>query len=101
MLMQVSNLLFILFLVVFIFALLGVEIWGGRYYDESAFGPSARVKAYGGYDVPSTRWHFENLPHALITTFLVVSGENWNDVYFSAFTALGGQYSGGAVAARL
>ena len=111
---QIANLFFILFLVMFIFALLGMEIFKGRcatqrarqrrarcaslsarvalidstcgrYTEANGFDPP--VITAGGYYMPAVPYHFENFPLAMVTIFVVVSGENWNDVYFEAFKA--------------
>ena len=33
---------------------------------------------------PPARANFDNLANALLTVFIVVSGENWNDVLYNA-----------------
>ena len=38
---------------------------------------------------PPPRANFDNLANALLTVFIVVSGENWNDVLYNAMKAHG------------
>ena len=100
---SMANLLFILLLLMFIFALLGMELWGGRFTPDRHFPPaicladvdnsSACDGPGGGLTVPPVRWHFEYFHIAFVTTYVVISGENWNEVYFDCYQALGGEGS--------
>jgi len=38
---------------------------------------------------PPARANFDNLANALLTVFIVVSGENWNDVLYNAMKVCG------------
>ena len=88
---QIMNLFMILFLVMFIFALLGMEMFRGQYTEDKGFAPM--VKSYGGAlappgaVVPEPYVHFDNFYFSMVTIFVVISGENWNDVYFTGFQA--------------
>ena len=84
---QVVNFFFIFGLVLFIFALLGVELLAGQYTEANGFPP--QVEAEHGGLVPAVPYHFDTFPVALVTVFVVVSGENWNDVWYSAHQAIG------------
>jgi len=35
--------------------------------------------------VPEPYVHFDNFYFSIVTIFVVISGENWNDVYFTAY----------------
>ena len=89
---QIMNLFMILFLVMFIFALLGMEMFRGQYTEDKGFAPM--VKSYGGAlappgaVVPEPYVHFDNFYFSMVTIFVVISGENWNDVYFTGFQAI-------------
>jgi hypothetical protein len=63
---DVLNFTVVLMLVIFVAALLGMGIFGGR-YTESGFE-----------EVP--RGNFNSMSWALITVFQVITGENWNEV---------------------
>ena len=72
------NLFCILFLLMFIFALLGMEMFRGRYTEERGFDPY--VLSEEGVLRPSTTVHFENFAFSMVTIFVVISGENWNEI---------------------
>jgi hypothetical protein len=72
----------ILFLYIFICALAGMSLFAGKLDNESF--------VYG-----SSRANYDTLFISLVTTFQIVSGENWNDVMFRAMEfneTLGGVY---------
>ena len=83
------NLFMILFLVMFIFALLGMEMFRGTYTEDKGFGPSqpslGGALSPPGKVVPEPYVHFDNFYFSIVTIFVVISGENWNDVYFTAY----------------
>ena len=90
---QMANLVFILVLLMFIAALLGMEV----FRDLSRFPtvvcldrPPPAAGEPCEYTVPAVRHHFQNFLSAFTTTFVVIAGENWNEVYFDAYAALGG-----------
>jgi len=58
-------------LTLLVFAMLGEQLFGG------ALAPGAPPE-----DTP--REHFDDLPHALLTTFVVTTGEGWTDIYANA-----------------
>ena len=69
-------LLFLLALVIFTFALLGMQLFGGQYGPpEFADGPP--------------RHHFDSIASSLITVFVVTTGESWDEVYLDATRAAG------------
>ena len=63
---DVLNFTVVLILIIFVAALLGMGIFGGRYKEN------------GFEEVP--RGNFNSLAWALITVFQVITGENWNEV---------------------
>ena len=67
----VANVSVVLSIIIFIFTLLGMQLFGG------AFPPEARH-------------HFNNFWWAFVTVFQVLTGENWNEVLYEAIGALGG-----------
>ena len=60
----------ILILFLFIYALFGMQFYGGK------FTPSA------GFEEPP-RANFDSLEKSLLAVFQVVTGENWNDVLYN------------------
>ncbi|KHJ46318.1 transporter, cation channel family protein [Trichuris suis] len=78
---SILSLLFLLFLFILIFALLGMQLFGGEFnFDEGR---------------PST--HFDTFPVALITVFQILTGEDWNEVMYLAIESQGGIYAGGMI----
>mgnify|MGYP006099554907 FL=1 len=63
---DVFNFTVVLILVIFVAALLGMGIFGGRYAES-------------GFDV-IPRGNFNSISWALMTVFQVITGENWNEV---------------------
>ncbi|XP_019493541.1 PREDICTED: voltage-dependent L-type calcium channel subunit alpha-1S [Hipposideros armiger] len=72
---SIASLLLLLFLFIIIFALLGMQLFGGRYDFEDT-------------EVP--RSNFDNFPQALISVFQVLTGEDWNSVMYNGIMAYGG-----------
>uniref|UniRef100_A0A158QKQ1 Voltage-dependent calcium channel type A subunit alpha-1 n=1 Tax=Haemonchus placei TaxID=6290 RepID=A0A158QKQ1_HAEPC len=78
---SIISLLFLLFLFILIFALLGMQLFGGKFNFPTMH--------------PYT--HFDTFPVALITVFQILTGEDWNEVMYLAIEAQGGIYGGGMV----
>ena len=72
----VVELLALFALILFIFALLGVQLMGLKFTPEAGFD-----------EVPRT--NFDSTAEAMLTVFVVMSGENWNDVWSSSKKAVG------------
>ena len=66
------------FLMMFIFALLGMEAFGGR-WNEETFGSAD--------DVP--RANFDSFGDGFMTVFQVLTGENWNDLLWASYKTSG------------
>ncbi|CAB3400469.1 unnamed protein product [Caenorhabditis bovis] len=78
---SIISLLFLLFLFILIFALLGMQLFGGKFNFPTMH--------------PYT--HFDTFPVALITVFQILTGEDWNEVMYLAIESQGGIYGGGMV----
>ncbi|KAM8976679.1 voltage-dependent L-type calcium channel subunit alpha-1S [Pelodytes ibericus] len=72
---SIASLLLLLFLFMIIFALLGMQMFGGRFDFE---------------DTEIRRSTFDNFPQALITVFQILTGEDWNSVMNNGIMAYGG-----------
>ncbi|XP_032322744.1 voltage-dependent L-type calcium channel subunit alpha-1S isoform X1 [Camelus ferus] len=72
---SIASLLLLLFLFIVIFALLGMQLFGGRFDFE---------------DTEVRRSNFDNFPQALISVFQVLTGEDWNSVMYNGILAYGG-----------
>eukprot|EP00899_Mesostigma_viride_P006469 jgi/Mesvir1/15823/Mv03377-RA.1 len=66
---QLGNFVLIVALVVFIYALLGMQLFGGK---------------LGNFPEGLPRHHFDTLLWACITVFQVLTGEGWNEVMYDA-----------------
>uniref|UniRef100_A0A8C5XIE4 Voltage-dependent L-type calcium channel subunit alpha n=1 Tax=Microcebus murinus TaxID=30608 RepID=A0A8C5XIE4_MICMU len=72
---SIASLLLLLFLFIVIFALLGMQLFGGRYDFE---------------DLEVRRSNFDTFPQALISVFQVLTGEDWTSLMYNGIMAYGG-----------
>ncbi|XP_039288587.1 voltage-dependent calcium channel type A subunit alpha-1 isoform X2 [Nilaparvata lugens] len=63
---SIISLLFLLFLFILIFALLGMQLFGGQFNFEEGTPPT----------------NFNTFPIALLTVFQILTGEDWNEVMY-------------------
>ncbi|XP_076549402.1 calcium voltage-gated channel subunit cacophony isoform X17 [Osmia lignaria lignaria] len=75
---SIISLLFLLFLFILIFALLGMQLFGGQFNFE--------------YGTPPT--NFNTFPIALLTVFQILTGEDWNEVMYQGIESQGGHKKG-------
>ncbi|XP_033150271.1 voltage-dependent calcium channel type A subunit alpha-1 [Drosophila busckii] len=75
---SIISLLFLLFLFILIFALLGMQLFGGQF------------NLRGG--TPQT--NFNTFPIALLTVFQILTGEDWNEVMYQGIISQGGANKG-------
>ncbi|CAD1468636.1 unnamed protein product, partial [Heterotrigona itama] len=75
---SIISLLFLLFLFILIFALLGMQLFGGQFNFENG--------------TPST--NFNTFPIALLTVFQILTGEDWNEVMYQGIESQGGSKKG-------
>ncbi|KFM76771.1 Voltage-dependent calcium channel type D subunit alpha-1, partial [Stegodyphus mimosarum] len=81
---SIASLLLLLFLFIVIFALLGMQVFGGRFnYKDLEEKP---------------RHNFDSFVQALLTVFQILTGEDWNEVMYDGIRAYGGIGSYGALA---
>ncbi|XP_049310260.1 voltage-dependent calcium channel type A subunit alpha-1 isoform X16 [Bactrocera dorsalis] len=75
---SIISLLFLLFLFILIFALLGMQLFGGQFSFKSG--------------TPET--NFNTFPIALLTVFQILTGEDWNEVMYQGIKSQGGYKKG-------
>ncbi|KAG7196633.1 hypothetical protein KM043_015981 [Ampulex compressa] len=75
---SIISLLFLLFLFILIFALLGMQLFGGQFNFESGTPPT----------------NFNTFPIALLTVFQILTGEDWNEVMYQGIESQGGHRKG-------
>ncbi|XP_038067555.1 voltage-dependent L-type calcium channel subunit alpha-1D-like isoform X3 [Patiria miniata] len=81
---SIASLLLLLFLFILIFALLGMQVFGGRFNFKKT------------QDKP--RSNFDNFWQSLFTVFQILTGEDWNEVMYDGIAAYGGVHSIGIMA---
>ncbi|NXO97580.1 CAC1S protein, partial [Certhia brachydactyla] len=72
---SIASLLLLLFLFIIVFALLGMQLFGGKFDFE---------------DMTVRRSTFDNFPQALISVFQILTGEDWNSIMYDGIMAYGG-----------
>ncbi|ESO06433.1 hypothetical protein HELRODRAFT_160603 [Helobdella robusta] len=80
---SIASLLLLLFLFIVIFALLGMQLFGGKFSEGEAEKP---------------RSNFDSFYEALLTVFQILTGEDWNEVMYIGIGASGGMTKYGAFA---
>nr|XP_020668758.1 voltage-dependent N-type calcium channel subunit alpha-1B isoform X8 [Pogona vitticeps] len=75
---SIISLLFLLFLFIVVFALLGMQLFGGQFHFNN--------------ETPTT--NFDTFPTAILTVFQILTGEDWNAVMYQGIQSQGGVHSG-------
>ncbi|XP_050089032.1 voltage-dependent calcium channel type A subunit alpha-1 isoform X5 [Anopheles aquasalis] len=75
---SIISLLFLLFLFILIFALLGMQLFGGQFNLPDGTPPT----------------NFNTFPIALLTVFQILTGEDWNEVMYQGIESQGGHKRG-------
>ncbi|XP_023242929.1 voltage-dependent calcium channel type D subunit alpha-1-like [Centruroides sculpturatus] len=81
---SIASLLLLLFLFIVIFALLGMQVFGGKFNFLKT------------EDKP--RSNFDSFWQSLLTVFQILTGEDWNEVMYNGINAYGGVSSVGVLA---
>uniref|UniRef100_A0AAG5DDX1 Voltage-dependent L-type calcium channel subunit alpha n=3 Tax=Anopheles atroparvus TaxID=41427 RepID=A0AAG5DDX1_ANOAO len=81
---SIASLLLLLFLFIVIFALLGMQVFGGKFNFNSS--------------VDKPRSNFDSFVQSLLTVFQILTGEDWNMVMYDGIQAYGGVASMGIIA---
>uniref|UniRef100_A0A4W4EUL7 Voltage-dependent P/Q-type calcium channel subunit alpha-1A n=1 Tax=Electrophorus electricus TaxID=8005 RepID=A0A4W4EUL7_ELEEL len=75
---SIISLLFLLFLFIVVFALLGMQLFGGQFNFETGTPPT----------------NFDTFPAAIMTVFQILTGEDWNMVMYDGIESMGGVNTG-------
>ncbi|KAI1886655.1 hypothetical protein AGOR_G00198040 [Albula goreensis] len=75
---SIISLLFLLFLFIVVFALLGMQLFGGQFNFEKGTPPT----------------NFDTFPAAIMTVFQILTGEDWNVVMYDGIESQGGVNKG-------
>ncbi|XP_071642784.1 ca[2+]-channel protein alpha[[1]] subunit D isoform X5 [Temnothorax longispinosus] len=81
---SIASLLLLLFLFIVIFALLGMQVFGGKFNFS--------------HDEEKKRQNFDSFWQSLLTVFQILTGEDWNAVMYVGIQAYGGVSSFGMLA---
>uniref|UniRef100_A0A6I8P6Y4 Voltage-dependent P/Q-type calcium channel subunit alpha-1A n=1 Tax=Ornithorhynchus anatinus TaxID=9258 RepID=A0A6I8P6Y4_ORNAN len=71
---SIISLLFLLFLFIVVFALLGMQLFGGQFNFDDGTPPT----------------NFDTFPAAIMTVFQILTGEDWNAVMYDGIKSQGG-----------
>jgi len=74
----IASLLLLLFLFIVIFALLGMQVFGGKFAETTS-----------GIE-EMHRSNFDTFSQSLLTVFQILTGEDWNEVMYIGINAYGG-----------
>ena len=83
-------LMFFIFIVVFVFAVFGMQMFGGRFcgfYDSDVDSRPDNSELFLCPNRP--RAHFDDIVTALITSFIVLATDGWNEVLYNGIRARG------------
>ncbi|XP_025913036.1 voltage-dependent P/Q-type calcium channel subunit alpha-1A, partial [Apteryx rowi] len=75
---SIISLLFLLFLFIVVFALLGMQLFGGQFNFDDGTPPT----------------NFDTFPAAIMTVFQILTGEDWNAVMYDGIKSQGGVQGG-------
>ena len=77
----IASLLVLLFLFLGIFALLGTQLYGGKFIERKFPGVDGVVKS---------RMHFDSFFNSFFSCFQILTGEDWNTIWYDGILAFGG-----------
>lgn len=75
---SILSLLFLLFLFIMIFAMLGMQLFGGNFNFEGGTPPA----------------NFDTFGISLLTVFQILTGEDWNEIMYLGIDSQGGNEKG-------
>ena len=85
---SVWSLLVLMGLMIFLFALLGMEIFSGKMCGMGGTSPT-RVNTSVCNDVP--RDNFDNVGYGVLTVFVIIAGDGWRDIATTGMEAVGAE----------
>jgi hypothetical protein len=88
-LQDVGNFALLLFLFMFIYSLIGMQILSNRLHFDAHSGIPIAIGEDGYENASTPRSHFDNFFWSMITVFQVLSGENWNTIMYDGWRARG------------
>jgi voltage-dependent calcium channel L type alpha-1D len=85
--LQVGNFAVLLFLFIFIYALVGLQFFSNRLHFNPQTGAPVSITSpqYASGEIP--RANFDTFIWSMVTVFQVLTGENWNSVMYDCWRA--------------
>jgi hypothetical protein len=81
----ILNVIIVLVLVWLMFAILGVSLFGGKFYSCSNDSYDTKGKCEdAGYTWKNTDSNFDNVAEAMLSLFIISSLEGWPDIMYNA-----------------
>ncbi|KAG7390915.1 hypothetical protein PHYPSEUDO_006399 [Phytophthora pseudosyringae] len=85
---SITNFGVLLFLFIYIYALVGVQFFGNTMrFDDEGYPTPFTLEEFWGGTVP--RNNFDTLLWAAVTVFQIITGENWNNIMYYAILGNG------------
>ena len=97
---DIANFSLLLLLMIFIFALLGMELFAFSAYEdengELVFGKDNIQEAFArGDELTWPKQNFNNVFNSIVTVFIVIIAEDWNAYMYTYVRAIGANSEGG------
>uniref|UniRef100_A0A7S2PB29 EF-hand domain-containing protein n=1 Tax=Leptocylindrus danicus TaxID=163516 RepID=A0A7S2PB29_9STRA len=88
--LEVGNFTLLLLLMMYIYALVGMQFFANRMHFDSGTGAAIQIgeSGYENADIP--RSNFDSLVWSMTTVFQILTGENWNSVMYDGRRATSG-----------
>ena len=86
---EIGNFAILLFLFVFIYSLVGMQLLSNRLHFSPDSGVAVGIREEGYESALIPRSHFDSFFWSIVTVFQILSGENWNVVMYDGWRAKG------------
>ena len=86
---EIGNFAILLFLFVFIYSLVGMQLLANRLHFSLDTGVAVGISEEGYDTAVIPRSHFDSFFWSIVTVFQILSGENWNVVMYDGWRAQG------------
>jgi len=87
--LEIRNFAVLLFLFIYVYALIGMQLFANRLHFDATTGMPIHISANGHLNDLVPRSNFDTFVNALVTVFQVLTGENWSTCMFDGWRARG------------